>query len=241
MTAGASPCDTDPRAARDAILKRVRAALGRPAGGGGGARSGAEAFVAAHGHGPRPAMAADLVARFVQRATMLASTVEPIAAVADIPAAVARYLHALVLPPALAEQHTRAGVCWPEFARLDWRGADLEIESRPTAGGDRLGITGCFCAIAETGTLVMTSGAATPTATALLPDTHVAVVRADRIVASMEDAFALLRRERRTMPRAVNMISGPSRTGDIEQTIVLGAHGPFRMHMLLLPAGREEA
>jgi len=87
----------------------------------------------------------------------------------------------------------------------------------------------------------MTSGAATPTATALLPDTHVAVVRADRIVASMEDAFALLRRERRTMPRAVNMISGPSRTGDIEQTIVLGAHGPFRMHMLLLPAGREEA
>ncbi|MBA3776159.1 MAG: LUD domain-containing protein, partial [Betaproteobacteria bacterium] len=78
------------------------------------------------------------------------------------------------------------------------------------------------------------SGTDAPTATALLPDTHVAVVRADRIVAGMEEAFALVRTERGDMPRALNMISGPSRTGDIEQTIVLGAHGPFRVHILLL-------
>ena len=84
------------------------------------------------------------------------------------------------------------------------------------------------------GTLVFLSGADTPTATALLPDTHIAVVRADRIVSGMEEAFALIRAERATMPRAVNMISGPSRTGDIEQTIVLGAHGPYRVHLLLL-------
>ena len=63
---------------------------------------------------------------------------------------------------------------------LDWAGAGLEIEARPTIGDDRLGITGAFCAIAETGTLVVLSGADTPTATTLLPDTHVAVVRADR-------------------------------------------------------------
>ena len=78
------------------------------------------------------------------------------------------------------------------------------------------------------------SGADTPTATALLPDTHIAVVSAARVVSGMEEAFALVRRERATMPRAVNMISGPSRTGDIEQTIVLGAHGPYRVHILLV-------
>ena len=68
----------------------------------------------------------------------------------------------------------------------------------------------------------------------LLPETHIAIVPVDRIVATMEDAFALLRSERGKLPRAVNFISGPSRTGDIEQTIVLGAHGPCRVHLILV-------
>ena len=69
---------------------------------------------------------------------------------------------------------------------------------------------------------------------ALLPDTHVAIVRADRIVSGMEEALGLVRSEISAMPRALNFISGPSRTGDIEQTIVLGAHGPFRVHLLVV-------
>jgi L-lactate dehydrogenase complex protein LldG len=223
----------DNRAARDAILGRVRTAL-RKTGSDEGARAEAAAYTAAHAQGPRPAMPADLVARFMQRATDMASTVERVASEAAIPAAVARYLDALELAPELAAQKSHAGVCWPEFADLDWSGAGLAIEARPTAGHDRLGITGAFCAIAETGTLVLTSGADTPTASALLPDTHVAVVRADRVVSGMEEAFALVRAVHGGMPRAMNMISGPSRTGDIEQTIVLGAHGPFRVHLLLL-------
>jgi L-lactate dehydrogenase complex protein LldG len=105
---------------------------------------------------------------------------------------------------------------------------------RPTVGADRLGITGTFCAIAETGTLVVLTGADAPTASALLVDTHVAIVRADRIVSGMEEVFALIRSERGQMPRAVNLISGPSRTGDIEQTIVVGAHGPIRVHVLVV-------
>ncbi len=223
----------DNRASRDAVLGRVRRAL-RHEGDRGAARAAAEAYVAAHTQGPRPTRPDDLVAHFRRRATDMASTVESIASVADIPAAVARYIDALVLPPALAAQQSRQGVCWPEFAGLDWPGAGLQIEARPTLGNDRLGITGCMCAIAETGTLVFTTGADTPSASALLPDTHIAVLRADRVVPGMEDAFALIRREREVMPRAVNMISGPSRTGDIEQTIVLGAHGPFRVHILVL-------
>jgi L-lactate dehydrogenase complex protein LldG len=223
----------DNRAARDAILGRVRKALDKT-GDRTAARRDAEAYVAAQAQGPRPALPADLTARFMARAADMASTVERIADRRDVPAAVARYVDALVLPPELAAQRSHAGVCWPEFADLDWAGAGLDIAARPTVGDDRLGITGAFCAIAETGTVVVLSGPDTPTATTLLPDTYVAVVRVDRVVSGMEEAFALVRRERGVVPRAINMISGPSRTGDIEQTIVLGAHGPFRMHILLL-------
>lgn len=220
-------------AARDNVLSRVRKALGKSAGD--AARlAAAEAIIAAHAQGPRPTLSGDKVARFMQRARDMESTVERIADSAAIPAAVARYLDRLELAPALAAQKSHAGVCWPEFAALDWAAAGLSIEARPTTGDDRLGITGVFCAIAETGTMVILTGADAPTATALLPDTHVAVVPATRIVDGMEEAFALIRSERGLLPRAINLISGPSRTGDIEQTIVLGAHGPFRVHILIV-------
>jgi len=221
------------RSAREAVLQSVRTALGRTAPDS-ERRAAALAYIAAHREGPRPAMPADLVARFAERATDMASTVERIASLADVPRAVARYVDALDLPPTLAMQKSHEGVCWPALADLDWSLHGLAIEARPTVGDDRLGITGCFCAIAETGTLVFTTDAATPTASMLLPDTHVCVVRTARIVPGMEEAFALVRREHDVMPRAVNLVSGPSRTGDIEQTIVLGAHGPFRVHILLV-------
>lgn len=220
----------DNRTARDTILARVRSALDKKLPDA-RAKANAEAHVTAHRHGPRPQMPADLRARFIERARDMSSTVESIVTVSEVPRAIARYLDTLA--PDIAGQ-PRAGVCWPEFAPLDWPAAGLSIETRPTLGNDRLGITGCFCAIAETGTIVITSGAATPTATALLPDTHVAIVRAERIVSGMEEAFGLIRTEQGAMPRAVNLISGPSRTGDIEQTIVLGAHGPFRVHLLVV-------
>jgi L-lactate dehydrogenase complex protein LldG len=221
------------RAARDAVLGRVRKALGAT-GDRAQAKRDAQAYIDAHAQGPRPAMPADLVGRFLQRATDMESTVARIAGRQEIPAAVARYLDVLELPPLLAEQKAHAGVCWPEFADLDWQGAGLAMEARPTIGADRLGVTGCFCAIAETGTLVVLAGAEMPTATTLLPDTHVAVLPASRIVSGMEEAFALIRRERGRLPRAVNLISGPSRTGDIEQTVVVGAHGPYRVHILVV-------
>jgi L-lactate dehydrogenase complex protein LldG len=220
-------------AARERVLGRVRNAVGRRDDGA-QARARAEAYIAAHAQGPRPKLPADFVTRFMQRARDLESSVERVADLEAIPACVARYLDALQLPPALAAQKSHAGVCWPEFAGLDWVAAGLSIEARPTIGNDRLGITSAFCAIAETGTLVVLAGPETPTATTLLPDTHVAVLRADRVVAGMEEAFALITRERGRMPRAINLISGPSRTGDIEQTIVLGAHGPYRVHIIVV-------
>lgn len=219
--------------AREAILARVRKALGK-SGELSGARADADRYLEMHSRGPHPAAAPDRVSQFVERATHMESSVERLASRDDVPRAVARYLDALELPEAIAKQKSHEGVCWPEFADLDWRGAGLSIEPRPTQGHDRLGITGCLCAIAETGTLVVIPGAQMHTATALLPDTHVVVVRAADVVATMEDAFARVRAAKSRLPRAINLISGPSRTGDIEQTIVLGAHGPYRVHILLI-------
>src|SRR5262249_52955706 len=114
-----------------------------------------------------------------------------------------------------------------------WAAAGMSVEARPARDGDLVGITGAFCAIAETGTLVTMSGRATPAAASLLPETHIAVVRASRILKRMEDAWRLLRDELGAPPRAVNFISGPSRTADIEQTVTLGAHGPYRVHIIV--------
>jgi L-lactate dehydrogenase complex protein LldG len=167
-------------------------------------------------------------------AERMASTVDEVAQTADAPEAVARYL--------VAQGLAARAVVWPQLAHLPWSAAGIEADARrpkrdESQGADLVGVTGCFCALAETGTLVLTSGGETPASTHLLPETHIAIVPASRIVAGMEDAFALMRSERggveNMMPRAVNMVSGPSRTGDIEQTIVLGAHGPYRVHIVI--------
>jgi len=212
--------------ARDNILARIRSAQGRAVTVHADERDAVAQYIAAHPQGPRPQVDADIEARFRDRALNLATTIDEVKTLADIPAAVASYLHDLKLTP--------AAVCWPEFAALDWAAQGMKVETRPACGDDLVGITGVFCAIAETGTLMMCSGPETPPAASLLPETHIAVVPRSRIVTGMEDGWALLRREQGSLPRAVNFISGPSRTADIEQTVTLGAHGPYRVHLLLL-------
>jgi L-lactate dehydrogenase complex protein LldG len=129
-----------------------------------------------------------------------------------------------------------AAVCWSELAALDWRAAGIDVAAREARDTDPVGITGAFCAIAETGTLMTLSGRDTPAAVSLLPETHIAVVRKSRIVRGMEEAWQLMRDELGAPPRAVNFISGPSRTADIEQTVTLGAHGPYRVHVIVVAA-----
>jgi L-lactate dehydrogenase complex protein LldG len=211
---------------REEILGRMRQRLGRSTENAVAGRAEIDAVLARRAQGPRPALDADLVARFRARSEALASTVEIVARREEAPGAAARYLAAHDLP--------RAAVAWTQLAGLDWAGADLRVEARSANGDDLVGITGVFCAVAETGTLVLLSGPDTPAASSLLPETHIAIVPAAGIVAGMEEAWALLRAEAGELPRAVNFISGPSRTGDIEQTLVLGAHGPYRVHIVLL-------
>lgn len=216
--------------ARENILARIRKAQGRPG------TEPAEAemalvreAIARHEVGPQPpfAHAPDRLAQFRKECDRQSTTHATVETESDVPAEVARYLASLGLE--------RRVTGWHEFAGLDWAGAGIAFDDRPATGDDKTGLTGCFCAIAETGTTLLLSSPATPKVTALLPETHVCVVRTPRIVDTMEEAFALLRGEVGEPPRAVFFVSGPSRTADIEQTIVIGAHGPCRVHIILCP------
>lgn len=212
--------------ARENILARIRARQAKSALPDAGEREAVHAHIAAHPQNPRPATNWDPVARFCAEALELASTVDEVESLAAAPAAIARYLKAQRLP--------REAVCWEAFADLNWRAAGIEIAVRAARETDLVGITGAFCAVAETGTLMTLSGPQTPAAVSLLPETHVAIIEKSRIVLGMEEAWQRVRAERREPPRAVSFISGPSRTADIEQTVTLGAHGPYRVHIILV-------
>lgn len=177
--------------------------------------------------GPRPPLEGDLVTRFIAASERMSSSVAVVGSMEEVPAAVAAWLEESRL--------SKQGVVWPALDGLDWTGAGLALESRPVREDDPVGVTGCVCAIAETGTLMCASAPDTPSATSLLPETHVAVVPASRIVPGMEEAWAMARAQWGSrLPRAINFISGPSRTGDIEMSIVLGAHGPYRVHIVVV-------
>ncbi len=214
--------------ARDNILGRVRTALGRRGPLGEADTAAMRAKLREHPRGLQPAMPWDPLQRFKERCIVLSSTVDEVPTLSDVPAAVARYLNERNLPP--------AGVCWPEFAALAWQAAGLQMEARPATGDDKVGVTGAFCAIGETGTLMLLSGLHTHPVTSLLPETHVAIVARSRVVRCMEDGWDLLRREHGSLPRQVAFVSGPSRTADLEMTLVLGIHGPYRVHVVLVGA-----
>ena len=217
--------------ARDNILARIRAARGIRGPMLDAERAEIAADIAARRAGPSLGWDDEPVARFRAKAEALSTTLDAVATFEAVPAAAARYLKAGSLP--------LTAVVWRSLLELDWAGAGMTVVARAARGDDLVGITGAFCAIAETGTLMTLSGAERPPSVSLVPETHIAVLPAARIVRTMEDAWALLRAERpqNTLPRAVNFISGPSRTADIEQTLVLGAHGPYRVHVLVIGNG----
>lgn len=177
--------------------------------------------------GTQPQWAESTRERFLTKLTKVAATHAELASSAQIPQAVGDYLAAQNLPTNLiAAPH-------PLLNELAWP-ADWQVARRRAQGEDRVGLTVAFCAIAETGSLMLLAGPDSPTTLNFLPDDFLCAVPESRIVPRMEDAWALLRAERGAMPRATNIVTGPSRTADVEQTIQLGAHGPRRLHVLLL-------
>ena len=230
--------------ARDDILGGIRRALRRgplPA-------ETAEALaerVAAHRRNLIPARAASLdpAARtdlFVAMAGEVQTTVARVASHGDVPAEVARYLAAENLPAELVMAPD------PGLGAIPWESWPLlQIRRGRAEAGDAVSLTPCLAAVAETGTLLLVSGPETPTTLNFLPDTHIVVLRAGQVVASYEDGWDRVRAGAGggpdAWPRTVNLITGPSRTGDIEQTIQLGAHGPRRLHVVLVEEAEAAA
>jgi L-lactate dehydrogenase complex protein LldG len=199
------------------------------------------ARVDAHARNVIPQRAAGLepdqqVALFIRMAEEVQASVVRVKSAADVPDAVAEYLAENNLPSTLVMTSD------PELEGIPWADRPLlEIRRGRAEDGDLTGVTACVAGVAETGTLMLTSGPESPTRNNFLPDHHLVVMRRDQVVATYEDGFDRLRAQAGSgewvPPRTVNFITGPSRTGDIEQKIELGAHGPRRLHIILIDEG----
>ncbi len=160
------------------------------------------------------------------------ATVVDVASPANIPAAVAQYLRDHNLPATLRMGHDS------RLGDLDWSTTSLDVSKGASDGRDLNGISHALGGVAESGTLVLVSGPDNPTTLNFLPDNHIVVVRARDIEGDYEALWDRIRFAfgKGTMPRVVNWVTGPSRSGDIEQTLLLGAHGPRRLHVILVGA-----
>lgn len=168
---------------------------------------------------------------FQTMAEKFSATVVRVKSAKDVPAAVSEYLRSKNLP-------ARAAIgSDPRLAAMPWKAQkNLDLKTGPSDGSDETGISHAFAAIAETGTLVMTSGADNPTTLNFLPENHIVILEAAKVTGDLETVMAEIRTTfgKGQMPRTVNFITGPSRSGDIEQKILLGAHGPRALHIVLV-------
>jgi L-lactate dehydrogenase complex protein LldG len=210
--------------ARERILGAIRGNL----------ENGGRKAAAYPGSGPEPARgrlpASEQRALFLRMAGQAAATTDVARSRAEIPALIAAYLKRHNLPAQLRLAPD------PRVTGLDWKSQPLlEISSGTTEGDDLISVTGAFSGVAETGTLALTSGAPSPTLLNFLPENHIVVLEAKDLSGSYEDLWAKLKEAYGAeMPRTLNLVTGPSRSGDIEQTILMGAHGPKRLHIILL-------
>lgn len=207
---------------RDRIFKAIRSAQAdRPDAGGD-----VTGRLQSHQRGPLPAIGEELETLLRDQLETAASTTARVSNATQLGEEVAQWLQeqgagmtVIRSSSSLLEQLT-----WPAL---------LDVRDSVDGMAEGAVVTEAFCAIAETGSLVMLSSAESPTTLNFLPDDFICVVRCERIVSHIEDVWDLVREEIGGMPRALNIITGPSRTADVEQTIQLGAHGPRRMHVIL--------
>ena len=220
--------------ARDAILSRTRVALGKSSNDVERRAVVAERIKGGE-RGTLPSRtqgdAARLKAQFVQMLEDAAATTKVIASAKDLPSAVAEYLKSQNLPARI-----RTGAD-PLLSGVNWSAVPtLEVVNGAAEDADQTGLAVAFAGASETGTLILASGQENPVTLNFLPETHIVVMPASRIRGAYEEAWDGVRDRFGSgqMPRTINLITGPSRTGDIEQTILLGAHGPRRLHVIVV-------
>jgi L-lactate dehydrogenase complex protein LldG len=152
-----------------------------------------------------------------------------------VPAVIAEYLASQNLPTELVMAPH------PELRDIPWHDRPLlRLHEGRAEAQDMVSVQHGYAAIAETGTLMLPAAPERPTTLNLLCDTEIVVLRASRVVGAYEEAWDILRSERTDpvsggfMPRNVMLVTGPSRSADIESTLELGAHGPRRLHVVLI-------
>ncbi|MEQ8305296.1 MAG: LUD domain-containing protein [Hoeflea sp.] len=168
---------------------------------------------------------------FCAMAAQFGATMTRVESYTDVPAEVSAYLRARNLPAEI-----RMGAD-KRLEKAKWSSEkNLEVRRGASDGGDLSGVSHALAGIAETGTLALFSGPDNPTTINFLPEHHIVVVKASDIKGDMESVWAMVRKAKGKgeMPRALNLVTGPSRSGDIEQTIILGAHGPRALHIVIV-------
>ena len=170
------------------------------------------------------------VAMFKEQAERAQASVTQVTRPEDVPGEIARFLRDRNLPASV-----RMGAD-ARLSAMPWGQTALDVTSGRSDGGDPNAVSHAFGGVAESGTLAMLSGPDNPTTLNFLPDNHIVVVSAADIVGDYETVWQRLRERvgKGTMPRTVNLITGPSRSADIEQTLLLGAHGPRTLHIILV-------
>lgn len=171
-----------------------------------------------------------LIELFKRYLGVASTTLDEVASEADVPEAVARYLSSRNLPAKLRVSPDA------RVAGLPWSSQPLlEVSSGPSDGFDEVSVTPVLAGVAETGTLILNSSAETPSTLHFLPDTHIVVMKTSEVVGTYEAALDRLKAKTGgKMPRTVNFVTGPSRSADIGKILLMGAHGPKRLHVVLV-------
>ena len=177
--------------------------------------------------GPQPTWAEDDVSRFINKLESVAGSFSRISSEDDVAPAITAYLQQHDIPLKLVSARSNL------LDRLAWSD-DFTVEQRKAMGADVTVLTEAYAGVAETGSLVLLSSADSPTSLNFLPDNYLCILRRENLVKYIEDVWRRLRQEHTSLPRAINFITGPSRTADVEQTIQLGAHGPRRLHVIFI-------
>jgi L-lactate utilization protein LutC len=171
-----------------------------------------------------PPWTADLREHFIAKAKASAAQVHEIAQAAAAPAKISEVLRSAGARP---ELHIPAASPLYQWA---WRGNELEL-SPEAPGGEDTALSAADLGIAETGTVVFLSGPQSLSSWHFRPGREFILLESRLIVPRLEDVLARIGRDH--VPATINLVTGPSRTADIEQTIEMGAHGPREIHILL--------
>ncbi|MEX0589450.1 MAG: lactate utilization protein [Xanthobacteraceae bacterium] len=217
---------------RDVVLNSIRRSLGTT-GVEAPRRTAVEQRLARHPRGIVPQRGNEPKKRIALFRDMLAEahgTLEELASPENVPAAVAAYLRSKNLPMSI-----RRGAD-PRLESIPWnKERTLEVSVGRSDGNQPAAVSHAFGAVAETGTLVLVSGPDNPTTLNFLPEHHIVVVNAKDIAGNYETVWDALRKKfGARLPRTVNWITGPSRSADIEQVHLHGAHGPKGLHVLVV-------